>query len=176
MSPTPPTRDEVLLQEWYAGDPYRLLVSCVLLNCTTRRQVNEVLDEFFDHWPSADDLAIAGIELEICISSLGLQNRRAMTLRKLAEWLVEHEGDEDVHDRMRMMEPPGVGEYARDSWMIFMEGPTDDNVAQAMADGDWPADKELKRWFHSVRIDASAHEDYAEALKQSWAAKLEHVT
>ena len=108
----------MLLQEIYRDDPWKMLVGCVLLNRTTRRQVDGVRDELFEKWPTPEAMAAAELEeLSSVLRPLGLHRRRAAALARLSSaWLA---GFDDVS------ELPGVGKYARDSWAVFQEGRTD---------------------------------------------------
>lgn len=56
------------------------------------------------------------VELGDLLRPLGLQNRRAQTLRKLTEDYLAGKPPERTH---------GVGQYALDAWAIFVEGRTD---------------------------------------------------
>jgi endonuclease III len=125
---------ELLLEQDRSG--WRMLVGCILLNQTARVQVDGVYPELFDRWPSALAMSKARIAtLERVLQPLGLQHRRAAILKRFAWWWNEAGGDvgreelgqwahraPDFGERVRAMEPPGIGEYARDSWIIFMEG------------------------------------------------------
>lgn len=117
------------LQKMYAdaGDPWKVLVSCILLNLTNRSQVNKVIDELFDRWPNPQTMAAAPkSQLMAHIATLGLADRRSDTLRLMSEkyierlrfsshgWLTEHE----------IAVLPGIGPYARDSYRIFVLGDT----------------------------------------------------
>src|SRR6185436_11947570 len=76
-----------LLQERYASDPWKLLVSCILLNITNREQVDGVLNELFTLWNSPQQMANAKkSELSRVISPCGLQNRRAEILISMSRY------------------------------------------------------------------------------------------
>jgi methyl-CpG-binding domain protein 4 len=92
-----------------------MVVACVLLNRTTRRQVDGVIGGLFERWPGPEEMADAdpGL-LALTLRPLGLHNRRAETLRRLSsDWLG---GFDEVTELY------GVGKYAADSWAIFQEG------------------------------------------------------
>jgi hypothetical protein len=168
----------MLLQEEYRNDPWMLLVGCVLLNQTTRKQVDGVRDELFELWPCAEHLAAARPEwVADCVRSCGLMNRRARTLKKLSQWWIENLYDKDRHKRILDLEPPGVGEYAADSYRIFVVGPNFDGEGPALRDEEWPHDKELNKWFQSCRAVASmAYDsiDYCTRLHEAWDWQLKH--
>ena len=102
-----------LLQEIYWPDEWKILACCILLNQTTRTQVDQVRDRLFEKYPGPKEMAEADEqELSLMIKSLGFQNKRAKTLKKFSEaYLKQWESVSDL---------PGIGPYAFDSWMIFI--------------------------------------------------------
>jgi endonuclease III len=105
-----------LLQEIYIQDPWKILVCCIFLNQTTRKQVDKIRDHFFQKWQSPEDLSQANLEEVIdMIRPLGFYNRRAKTLVEMSRQWVEN-------DWKAPTELKGVGKYANDSWTIFVEG------------------------------------------------------
>lgn len=111
-----------MLQEVYADDPWRLIVSCILLNQTTRRQVDRVRGILFAMWPTPEAMTKADLEqLATVLHPLGFQNRRAEKLKALsqrwieiADWLGPNDWGEDIIAGL-----PGVGPFALDSYRIF---------------------------------------------------------
>ena len=78
-----------LIEELFLGDPWKLLVSTICLNVTTRAQVDVVLYQFLQRWPDATTTANANWE-EICqiITPLGLGTKRAKGLIRFStEWV-----------------------------------------------------------------------------------------
>lgn len=113
---TPPKSPHSLIQEDLWPDAYKILVVCQMLNCTTRKQVEKVLDKFFDRWPDAESLAAAEqAAVSDVIASLGFKNRRAKNLVGMARKYIEG-GWSDSRDL------PGVGEYAGRAHDIFIRG------------------------------------------------------
>ena len=105
-----------LLQEDLWPDEWKCLVTCVMLNCTTRKQAQKILPIFFARWPSASDILKADpAEISLLISSLGFKNRRTERLIQLAS---AYEEKNWTHVR----ELPGIGEYASRMWEIFFLG------------------------------------------------------
>lgn len=105
-----------LIQEVYVDDPWKIMVCCVLLNCTSRRQIDVIRDEFFERWPDANAMKVADpIEVASVIRSLGFYNRRSKALIRLAtEWTESKwTSPKTLH---------GIGQYALDSWNIFVKG------------------------------------------------------
>jgi len=110
----PPCRSPFsLIQEDLWPDEWKILVACLMLNCTSRKQVEKVLPGFFAKWPDAEALLDADEdEIKSTISPLGFKNRRTNNLLKMA---VVYRGKDwkDIRDL------PGVGEYAARAWEIF---------------------------------------------------------
>lgn len=124
------------MQELYAGEPYKLLIGCILCNQSRGRMALTVMHDLFLKYPSIEDIVESELtKLTEILRPLGLQNRRAMTLVKFAKaWIGASESDylEDL---------PGVGKYASDSFRLFIHH-------------DWsivPEDKELKAYMKSKR-------------------------
>ena len=107
-----------LLQEVYQDDPWKMLVCCILLNVTHRRQVDKVRDKLFTRYPTATQMAFAADdELSEILKPLGFYNKRAVTLKRMSLEYVQ--GFTDVDTLY------GVGKYATDSWEIFQNNNTD---------------------------------------------------
>ena len=101
-----------LLQEIYQDDAWKMLVCCILLNLTKRKQVDGVRHELFTKYPTEYEMMEADEdELSEILKPLGLYRRRAKTLIKFS-WMWVN-GFNDV------MELHGIGQYAKDSWEIF---------------------------------------------------------
>ena len=106
-----------LVQELVSRDlhyPWRVIVSCALLNRTTGNQVRQVVSEIFARCRNPGDMLTA--ELTDLLRPLGLYNRRAALLRRLTQ---------DYLDGVPPALCHGVGQYARDALMLFVDGRTD---------------------------------------------------
>jgi endonuclease III len=104
-----------LIQERYWPDEWRMLVCCLCLNLTTRKQMEPVVDQLFARWPTARDLASAD-PTHVCdvIAHLGMQHKRSRTLIRFSqEYLSGFTSVSALH---------GVGKYAEDSHRIFALG------------------------------------------------------
>lgn len=112
----PPRSPYGLLQEDLCHSEWLVLVACIMLNCTTRKQVEKILPEFMRLWPDPMTF-LAGDERDviIVIKSLGFANRRAMMLRRMTEAFV-------TNSWKHAAELPGVGQYAARAWEIFCRG------------------------------------------------------
>jgi methyl-CpG-binding domain protein 4 len=116
---TPPQSPEPLLQELFVGSeawPWRILVLCVMLNQTSRKQVEPVCHKFFAAFPNPEFLLSADHEdIHKIVRPLGFGNKRAKTIKKMSiEYLTD--AWEDVSELF------GIGKYAVDAWRIFVEG------------------------------------------------------
>ncbi len=101
-----------ILQEIYQPDGWKMLVCCMLLNLTNRKQVDTIRDELFSKYPTPGDMMNANqSELAELLKPLGLYNRRAKSLKKMSEGYVK--GFKSVDELY------GIGQYAKDSWEIF---------------------------------------------------------
>ena len=105
-----------LIQERYWPDGWKILVCCLCLNLTTRKQMEPVVDILFKRWPTPNDLAAApDDELEETIKTLGMQKKRTQTLKRMS---AEYLAGGWKHAR----ELHGCGKYADDAYRIFMLG------------------------------------------------------
>ena len=101
-----------LLQEIYQPDGWKMLVCCMLLNLTNRKQVDTNRDELFKKYPTPKDMMDASHrELANILKPLGLYNRRATSLRLMSAGYIN--GFKSVDELY------GIGQYAKDSWEIF---------------------------------------------------------
>lgn len=129
-----------LLQERYKGSPWMLLACCVLCNQTKGTQVDTIVESFFKLAPTprAYRAAMQNVfraeDLRVMLQKLGFQHRRASTLWYLASDLVAF-GDPETRDDVLQLR--GCGDYAADSWQIFIQG----------ADDVEPEDKELRAYL-----------------------------
>ena len=101
-----------LLETHFMPDKYKVLISCILLNRTTRKQVDKVIYRLFDIYPTADDLSRADqTYLKEMIRPLGFYNRRSKTLIEFSKSFANGFNDVKIL--------PGVGEYAYDAYRIL---------------------------------------------------------
>ncbi len=128
-------RNFKLLQEFYLDDPWKVLVVCMMLNCTQRVQVDRVIGDFFNKWSSAQLFLTADDEIvSDMIKSLGFRNRRTALLKKMTKAYLAG-GWSDVR------EIPGIGEYAARAYEMFILG--------KMGDVE-PSDHALSRFWRYI--------------------------
>jgi adenine-specific DNA glycosylase len=137
----PPVSPYCLIQETLFPDEWLILVASMMLNRTSRKQVDQVLPDFVNKWPSPESFLSASLlEIAQVIAPLGLQNRRALSLKMMTQKYVNGEWK---HAR----ELHGIGEYAARSWEIFCQGELGDHP---------PEDGSLRRyWAHFKTVGVS---------------------
>lgn len=105
-----------LIQETCFPDEWLVLVSCMMLNQTSRKQVEKVFPGFVKRWPKPINLLHSPrSEIVEACKTLGFANRRTDNLFKMSEKFVASPWQ---HAR----ELPGVGPYAARAWEIFCLG------------------------------------------------------
>ena len=104
---------EILIQEEYLDDPWKMMVCCILLNQTNNKQVRPILSSVFGLIPNPESAIRCSPEiLAAVIKTTGFQNIKASRIVKFSQkWL---EGFKDIKDL------PGIGQYGKDSWEIFI--------------------------------------------------------
>lgn len=109
----------LLLQEIYNEYPWRVLICCIMLNCTSRKQVDLVRDKFFEKYPDPTSARDAdSLEMSELIAILGFKNKRTATIKRFSnDWLSQEWCEPN--------ELYGIGKYAQDSWEIFQKGNLD---------------------------------------------------
>ena len=114
---------EILIQEEYLDNPWRMMVCCICLNQTNNKQVRPILDILFSIVPDpASAISCEKERISECLKSTGFQNIKADRIKKMSQkWI---EGFEDPS------ELPGIGKYGQDSWDIFING----NLGRETAD------------------------------------------
>lgn len=116
----PPRSPYSLIQEdlWSSApeSEWLILVTCMMLNCTSRKQVEKVLPAFRGRWPTPQALVKADdAEVAALCRPLGFANRRTNNLKKMTAAYLDG-------NWAHAAELPGVGPYAVASWEIFCAG------------------------------------------------------
>ncbi len=105
---------------WREGiDPYRVLVSEVMLQQTQAERVAGKFVAFVDRFPDVAALAAAGLD-EVLAAWQGLgYNRRGLALKRAAEAIVERFGGIVPAVRKELESLPGIGPYTAGAIMAF---------------------------------------------------------
>jgi len=126
---------EILIQEDYLKEPWKMMVCCILLNQTNNKQVRPILSSVFELIPTP--ISTIGCDperLAAVIKTTGFQNVKASRIIKLSQKWVDGFND--------AIELPGIGKYGRDSWEIFVKK----NLSVE------PTDKKLIIYLDSIKI------------------------
>jgi hypothetical protein len=102
-------------------DPWRMMTGCVLANRTNWNAVAAPVHEaIHKRWPTVAKLWAANrFELQTMLVPVGMQERRAIGLKALAEkWLCR--GQPEGYAIVPTY--PLLGPYAQDAWRIFIDG------------------------------------------------------
>jgi A/G-specific adenine glycosylase len=133
--------------------PYEVVVAEVLLQRTTAAAVSAFLPGFLQQFPNWQALADAPLEdLEQALRPVGLWRRRATSLKKLADAVLQTGGmlprDHEVVARL-----PGVGQYIANAISLVIQGEPrpllDTNMARV-----------LERFFGPRRLADIRHDPY----------------
>jgi adenine-specific DNA glycosylase len=133
-------RDGWLIQESLPTE-WHLLVSAVLLNQSKRTsQWDVTLFRLFERWPTASSLTESDESLESLLKPHGFASVKAKRLRRLSEQYQQWD-----HQDPRVLY--GCGQYAYDSWRIFVKGhrPSPDEI------NDGALKKFLQRYHYGWR-------------------------
>jgi len=110
----PPRSPYCLIQEDLWPNSWQIMLSCLLLNRTSRKQVEKVLPRLLSLYPDARSMAAADpVSLSSVIAPLGFKNRRSITLIEFSKNFLKS-------NWTHASELPGVGEYASAAWDIFV--------------------------------------------------------
>ncbi|HLD07086.1 MAG TPA: Fe-S cluster assembly protein HesB [Candidatus Nanoarchaeia archaeon] len=101
------------------ADPYRILLSEVMLQQTQVERVVPKYREFLRAFPTVQALAAADkLQLLRLWSGLGY-NRRALLLQKAAQQIAERHQGKVPEDAASLMQLPGIGPYIAHAVLIF---------------------------------------------------------
>lgn len=129
--------------------PYEILIAEVLLKRTTANSAASTYPKMIARYPTLRDLMLAtDKELETCLSTVGLQHQRAIALKQLARYLIEHEGSSIPDNLDCLRKIPGLGEYSARAIMSFAF----DRVAAVV---DSNVERVLSRLFKRLLGDQS---------------------
>lgn len=113
-----PSIDRELFQERLKSDPFWMLVACSLATRSRWSIARPIFGVLRSRWQHPYSFARAdGQELAGLLEPLGLQNVRSQNLRAFAASWVEHKPTSGKEVEAM----PGMGQYARHSWNIFID-------------------------------------------------------
>jgi endonuclease III len=102
-----------LIEGRYPNDPWKVIVSCILLNLTCCHQVRPMISDFFKKYDKPEDIINDDDEnIKEMIKPLGLYNRRTKTLKKFSI---------DYLNNVSIEKCYGVGLYAYQAYLIFIK-------------------------------------------------------
>jgi len=118
-------------------DPYRVLVSEVMLQQTQAARVLSRYDAFLERFPDVQTLAAASTA-DVLIAWQGLgYNRRALSLQAAAKMIVAEHGGVFPTDLADLKALPGIGDYTARAILAFAfnapAAPVDTNVARVLS-------------------------------------------
>jgi A/G-specific adenine glycosylase len=99
--------------------PFQILLAELMLQKTNATQVEKIYLDFIEKYPNP--LSISGLEessLSNLLKPLGLYNRRARDLKKLAEIII-NDNNTIPKNKKELLELPGVGDYIANALLCF---------------------------------------------------------
>tara|TARA_Y100001963_G_scaffold124056_1_gene174542 strand:- start:362 stop:796 length:435 start_codon:yes stop_codon:yes gene_type:complete len=112
----PPTSPIGMLQEYMWPNTWKILVTCILHNQTSRKQVDKVYENLFHQYPSAESMANADqTNLASILKPLGLYNRRSKSLIRFSQEFL-------ASDWKTPSDLYACGKYADDCYKVFCTG------------------------------------------------------
>lgn len=147
---------------WRETDnPFKILISEILLQKTTAKQVADVYEKFFEKFPNPKSVAKTDIEkIEEIIGELGLA-KRAKFINKTAEDIVKDYSGKVPRKKEELDSLLGVGKYTRNAVLCFAFGKSvpivDANVSRVLRryfglSGSKPAYRDKKLWRIASRV------------------------
>lgn len=106
---------EPILQCFFYPDRWKVLCTCVFLNCTRRCQVENIVWKFFEKYPTPEALLAApDEEVQALIRPLGFYKRRTTSLKRLSEDFIS--GNWKSPEELS-----SVGEYASTCYRMMFD-------------------------------------------------------
>jgi A/G-specific adenine glycosylase len=108
-------------------DPYKILVSEIMLQQTQVSRVLQIYPKFLGKFPTLRSLASAA-RADVVLAWRGLgYNNRAVRLHRLAGYLLEHHAGKLPRNFETLLTLPGIGRYTAAALLVAVHG-TDDPV------------------------------------------------
>lgn len=103
-------------------NPYKILVTEMLLRKTTRVQVKKIFPIFFKKFPTLKKLAAANRkEVVKIINPLGMEKIRSKLLKKSSLTIIKKHGGRVPLNKTDLLDLPGVGEYTANAVLLFVK-------------------------------------------------------
>lgn len=105
-----------LIQEDIWPNEWLMLIACMMLNCTSRKQVDKILPQFINNWSEPEEFLRADYNevVQLC-RPLGFANRRTKNMFDMTNMYL-------MKNWTHVNQLPGIGEYASRSWELFFKG------------------------------------------------------
>ena len=103
--------------------PYEVLIAELLVKRTTATAASRVYEDFLVRFPSLQDVVSAPNEdLVNALSTLGLQNQRAHSMKHMAGWLLSKYDGTVPSNLEDLLDVPGLGDYIATATLSFGHG------------------------------------------------------
>lgn len=104
-------------------NPYYILVAEMMLQKTTVKQVQNLIEKFLAKFPTPKELMEASTEeIEQMITSLGLEHNRALRYKTWAKVVEERYAGKVPESETELLSLPGVGQYIANSVLCLAFG------------------------------------------------------
>jgi len=107
----------------YNDDPYKVLVSELLLQKTDAPKVEAIYNKFFSKYPTIYDINDNDIsDIENILEPLGLFRSRAERLKSIAHTIINDFSGQIPHETGGLLKLKGVGDYITNAVLCFAYG------------------------------------------------------
>ena len=149
-------------------DPYKTLVTEILLRRTTASAVFRIYEKFFARYSTIDRLANAEEEeLKALLSTIGYHVQRAKILKEISTFLVQKYGGEIPRTLEELLKIPHVGPYISRAILSFCYG-----VPAAVVDSN--VERIIRRMF-SNHLTEKAPLKLIQKIADTLVPKREHT-
>lgn len=100
-------------------DPYRILVSEIMLQQTRTERVAEKYGQFLSAFPDFESLDRATLHEVLTVWQGMGYNRRALALKEIARKVVHERGGKVPRTEEELLQLPGIGRYTASAIMVF---------------------------------------------------------